>query len=103
MRKLGNRNIENAILFCLAMSLFFHKRWLRGAILSALFAGAIALAGCGGHNLAKPGEVAYVAAPQVTLRDRVATVFNKVGTVDNGEKVTILDRTKNGRFVRVRS
>jgi hypothetical protein len=63
----------------------------------------ILFAGCGGHNLAKPGEVAYVAAPQVTLRDRVATVFNKVGTVDNGEKVTVLERTKNGRFVRIRA
>ena len=84
------------------MSLFFHKRWLRRAVLSAFLAGMISFAGCG-HNLAKSGEVAYVAAPQVTLRDRVATVFNKTGTVENGERVNILDRTKNGRFVRVRS
>jgi hypothetical protein len=89
-------------LFCLTVSPFSHKSWWRRGALSTLFAYAIALAGCGSHNLAKPGEVAYVAAPQVTLRDRVATVFNKVGTVDNGEKVTVLERTKNGRFVRVR-
>ena len=84
------------------MFYFSPNRRLRGALLSVLLAAAIALAGCGGQNLVKPGEVAYVAAPQVTLRDRVATVFNKVGTVDNGEKVTVLERTKNGRFVRVR-
>ena len=44
-----------------------------------------------------------MAAAQVTLRDRVAAVFNKTGTVENGEKVNVLERTKNGRFVRVRS
>jgi hypothetical protein len=84
------------------VSPFSHKSWPKRAALWALVASAIVLAGCGSHNLAKPGEVAYVAAPQVTLRDRVATVFNKVGTVDNGEKVIVLERTKNGRFVRVR-
>jgi len=60
------------------------------------------IAGCN-RNSVKPGEVAYVAAAQVTLRDRVAAVFNKTGTVENGEKVNVLERTKNGRFVRVRS
>jgi hypothetical protein len=78
----------------------FHKNWRRVALLALLPCALIA--GCG-HNLARPGEVAYVAAVQVTVRDRVATVFNKVATLENGEKVTVLERTKNGRFVRVRS
>jgi len=47
------------------------------------------------------GEVMYVSAPQVFLRDRVAQVYNKIGTVKNGEKVEVLDRDK--RFVQVRT
>ena len=49
------------------------------------------LSGCkrGGKYQA---DVAYVAAPQANLRDRVAAVYNKTGTVRNGEKVQILDK-----------
>jgi hypothetical protein len=43
----------------------------------------------------------YVSAPQVFLRDRVAQVYNKVGMVQNGDKVEVLDREK--RFVQVRT
>jgi SH3-like domain-containing protein len=46
-------------------------------------------------------EVAYVSAPQVNLRDRVAAVYTKVGLVKNGERVDILERDR--RFVKVRS
>lgn len=46
-------------------------------------------------------ELAYVAAPQVMLRDRVAAVYNKVGTAKNGEKLVVLDKQK--RFVKVRT
>jgi SH3-like domain-containing protein len=45
--------------------------------------------------------MAYVAAPQVVLRDRVAAVYTKNGTVKNGERVQILEREK--RFARVRT
>lgn len=48
-------------------------------------------------------EAAYVSAPQVALRDRVAAVYNKVGVVKNGERVEVLERSRNGRFVRVRA
>lgn len=44
-----------------------------------------------------------MAAVQVSLRDRVAPVFEKTGTVSNAERVEVLERSKNGRFVRVRS
>jgi hypothetical protein len=60
------------------------------------------LAGCRSKQSAA-GETAYVSAPQVVLRDRVAAVFNKVGTVSNGEKVEVLERSNNKRFARVRS
>jgi SH3-like domain-containing protein len=46
-------------------------------------------------------EVAYVSAPQATLRDQVAAIYNRVGTVKNGERVEIVDREK--RFARVRT
>ena len=46
-------------------------------------------------------EVNYVSAAQATLRDQVATVYNHVGTVKNGERVEVLEREK--RFSRVRT
>ena len=46
-------------------------------------------------------EIGYVSAPQVSLRDRVAAVYNKAGLVKNGERVEVLDRDR--RFVRVRT
>ena len=46
-------------------------------------------------------EVNYVSAVQATLRDQVATAYNRVGTVKNGERVEVLEREK--RFSRVRT
>ena len=60
---------------------------------------AFSLAACNRHGKAQ--EVAYVSAPQVVLRDRVAAVFARNGTVKNGERVQILEREK--RFARVRT
>ncbi len=49
----------------------------------------------------KSNEVAYVAVPQAVLRDRMAALYNKVGTVTSGQKLEILERQK--RFVKVRT
>ncbi len=46
-------------------------------------------------------ETAYVSAPQAFLRDHVAAVFNKTGTVKNGDRVDVLEHDR--RFVRVRT
>jgi SH3-like domain-containing protein len=46
-------------------------------------------------------EVDYVSAPQVTLRDQLSQVYDKVGTAANGERVEVLDREK--RFAKVRT
>ena len=46
-------------------------------------------------------EVNYVSAVQATLRDQVATVYNRVGIVKNGERVEVLEHEK--RFSRVRT
>src|SRR5271157_708272 len=43
----------------------------------------------------------YVSAPETSLRDRVATMYNKVGTVHNGDRVEVVERAR--RFVRVRT
>jgi hypothetical protein len=46
-------------------------------------------------------EVNYVSAVQATLRDQVATMYNRVGTVKNGDRVEVLEHEK--RFSRVRT
>jgi SH3-like domain-containing protein len=71
--------------------------------LPAVFLAALlTFAGCAGDE-SKKGEAAFVTVPQVNLRDRVAAVYNKTGSVSNGERVEVLEHTRNGRFVRVRS
>jgi SH3-like domain-containing protein len=61
------------------------------------------LTGCGGGASGDKGEYAYVASPEAVLRDRIATVYNKTGVLHNGERVRVLERLVNRRFVRVRS
>jgi hypothetical protein len=46
-------------------------------------------------------EYMYVSAPETSLRDRVATMYSKVGTIKNGDRVDVLERQR--RFVRVRT
>jgi SH3-like domain-containing protein len=70
---------------------------LQRAVLLALL--ALSLSGCGRRN--KVLEIAYVSTPQATLRDRVAAVYTKTGTVKNGDRVQVLERDR--RFVRVRT
>jgi SH3-like domain-containing protein len=63
-----------------------------------LFA-ALLLSGC--NRRSAPREIAYVSAPQAFLRDQVAAIYNKTGTVKNGESVQVLARDR--RFARVRT
>ena len=72
-----------------------HRRFLSALLCIFLsFASACKRA----SNLNK--EIAYVNAPQVVLRDRLAPIFEKRGTVKLGEKVYVLDRQKRFTFVR---
>jgi SH3-like domain-containing protein len=73
-------------------------RFTLALALAAVF--LFGLSGCNrkGHRVI---EVNYVSAVQATLRDQVATAFNRVGTVKNGERVEVLEREK--RFSRVRT
>ncbi len=59
----------------------------------------LATPGCG--KGAQDQEVFYVSAPQAFLRDRVATIYSKTGTVHNADKVIALEHAK--RWVRVRN
>src|SRR5580692_3890052 len=70
-------------------------KWLIGVLALAM----VALAAC--RNRHRVLEVNYVSAVQATLRDQVATIYNRVGTVKNGERVEVLEREK--RFSRVRT
>jgi SH3-like domain-containing protein len=58
------------------------------------------LSGCGRRH-SRVLETDYVSAPQVTVRDQLAQVYNKVGTVKNGDRVEVLDREK--RFAKIRT
>jgi uncharacterized protein YgiM (DUF1202 family) len=73
-----------------------------GAALFFLAVLTVSLTGCGNVASGKV-EYAYVAAPEAALRDRVAAVYNKTGTIKNGERVQILERLQSKRFVKVRS
>jgi uncharacterized protein YgiM (DUF1202 family) len=64
-----------------------------------LLALAALFSACGRHRQ-RVLEVDYVSAPQVTLRDQLAQVYNKVGTAKNGDRVEVVDREK--RFAKVR-
>src|SRR5579871_922339 len=60
------------------------------------------LAGCGG-SAGNKQEYAYVADPEVVMRDRVAPAASRVGVIRNGERVQVLEHLQNRRFVKVRS
>jgi SH3-like domain-containing protein len=62
--------------------------------------GAVFLAGCN-RGRGRVLEVAYVSGVQVSLRDRVAAVYEKAGVVKNGDRVEVLDHDR--RFVKVRT
>lgn len=58
------------------------------------------LPGCKRKSLTQH-EYMYVSAAETSLRDRVATMFNKVGSVNNGDRVEVLEKQR--RFLRVRT
>jgi hypothetical protein len=67
-------------------------------VLIAVFLLGLSACNRKGHRIL---EVNYVSAVQATLRDQVATIYNRVGTVKNGDRVEVLEREK--RFSRVRA
>lgn len=58
------------------------------------------LIGCK-HGPLKQAERMYVSVPQANLRDRVSAVYNKVATVNAGDKVEVIEKQK--RFIHVKT
>jgi SH3-like domain-containing protein len=77
----------------------FHSSCARRLACSLVLLAVSIIGGCSRRH--RVLEVAYVSAPQASLRDQVAQMYNRVGMVKNGERVEILDREK--RFARVRT
>jgi uncharacterized protein YgiM (DUF1202 family) len=67
----------------------------------ALLLVLICAASCKHGGSISGGEIMYVSAPNGNLRDHVSTVYTRVGSVKNGDRVEIIERQK--RFVRVRT
>jgi uncharacterized protein YgiM (DUF1202 family) len=75
--------------------------WVRAIALLVALVMLVAAVACtrGGKMIGK--EYAYISAPQVNLRDRLSAMYTKVGTVPNGTRVEVLEKSK--RFYRVRA
>src|SRR5437763_10717391 len=77
------------------------RKFPKTLVASFLFAILIALSACGIRGASKQEDTLYVTALQAFLRDRVAPVYTKTGTVRNGDRVVVLERGK--RWERVRN
>jgi len=75
---------------------------VRLCVLMLSFCLLLLITGCGSGS-SESRDYVYVAVPDASLRDRVATVYNKTGLVHNGERLLVLERMQNKRFLRVRT
>lgn len=71
------------------------------APLAAIAVLSLGLAGCSHFRVKPADKYVYVTAKQMFLRDRVAAVSNRTGSVSSGEKLVVLERAR--RWVKVRT
>lgn len=74
-----------------------NRQWLSSLFLVML----LGAAGCSQFRVRPADKYVYVTVKQTFLRDRVAAVSNRTGTVENGEKLIVLDRAR--RFLKVQT